>query len=182
MFNKFEALGIGASVVSMAVALYLVNLNATGALLAKGSVANGNQSAVVVVGSEGNQQTALRHAIVDAANSDGTVRKLIIDDVIFGNGPAAKTGDTVTVHYVGTLQNGQEFDNSRKRGEPFVFTLGEGKVIKGWEEGILGMKAGGKRILVIPSDKAYGDKGFGPIPGGATLVFAIELIKVNTPK
>ena len=92
MFNKFEAFGIGASVVSMAVALYLVNLNATGALLAKGNAANGNQSAVVVVGSEGNQQTALRHAIVEAANSDGTVRKLIVDDVILGNGPAAKAG------------------------------------------------------------------------------------------
>ena len=182
MFNKFEAFGIGASVLSMAVALYLINLHTTGALLARGTAANANQSAVVVVGSEGNQQTALRHAIVDAAYSDGTVRKLIVDDVILGNGVAVKSGDTVSVHYVGTLQNGQEFDNSRKRGEPFTFTLGEGKVIKGWEEGITGMKVGGKRILVIPSDKAYGVKGYGPIPGGATLVFAIELLKADTAK
>jgi FKBP-type peptidyl-prolyl cis-trans isomerase len=182
MFNKFEAFGIGASVLSMAVALYLVNLYTTGSLLARGSVANSNQSAVVVVSSEGDQQTELRKAIVSAANADGTVRKLIIDDVILGNGDAVQTGDTVTVHYVGTLQNGQEFDNSRKRGEPFTFTLGEAKVIQGWEEGIVGMKVGGKRILVIPSDKAYGDKGFGPIPGGATLVFAIELNKFTKAK
>lgn len=179
MFNKFEAFGIGASVLSMAVALYLVNLSTTGSLLARGTALNKSQSAVVVVGSEGNQQTALRNAIVDAANADGTVKKLIVDDVVLGNGASAKAGDAVTVHYVGTLPNGQEFDNSRKRGEPFTFTLGEGKVIAGWEEGIAGMKVGGKRILVIPADKAYGSKGYGPIPGGATLVFAIELIRVQ---
>lgn len=181
MFNKFEILGIGASMGSMALALFLINAHTNRLTLAE-SVPKNSQSAIVVVGSEGDQQAALRSAIVNSANSNGTVKKLIIDDVILGNGPEAKIGDSVTVHYVGTLQNGDEFDNSRKRGAPFVFTLGEGKVIKGWEEGIAGMKAGGKRVLVIPSDKAYGDKGYGPIPGGATLVFAVELLSISSAK
>lgn len=86
----------------------------------------------------------------------------------------------MTVHYIGTLQNGQEFDNSNKRGEPFTFTVGEGRVIKGWEEGIVGMKVGGKRILVIPAAMGYGQKGYGPIPPGANLVFAIDLLEIKT--
>ena len=90
-----------------------------------------------------------------------------------------KNGDTVSVHYVGTLQNGTEFDNSNKRGAPFEFTVGGGQVIKGWDEGLVGMRVGGQRILVIPSDMAYGEKGIGPIPGGATLVFSIELIAIK---
>lgn len=181
MFNKFELLGIGASIGSMALALYLINTHTSNVTLAE-SIPKDSQSAIVVVGSEGDQQVALKNAIVNSANNNGTVKKLIIDDVILGNGDEAKAGDTVTVHYVGTLQNGDEFDNSRKRGAPFTFTLGEGKVIKGWEEGISGMKAGGKRVLVIPSDKAYGDKGYGPIPGGATLVFAVELLSIKSGK
>ena len=178
MFNKFELLGIGVSVMSMAVALYLLNQQTGSSALAK-TASTANQSAVVVVGKDGDQQTALRNAILAAANPNGTVQKLIIDDVILGNGATVATGSVVNVHYVGTLQNGEEFDNSRKRGAPFSFTLGEGKVIKGWEAGMEGMKVGGKRILVIPSDMAYGDKGYGPIPGGATLVFAIELLSIQ---
>jgi peptidylprolyl isomerase len=83
------------------------------------------------------------------------------------------------VHYVGTLQNGTEFDNSKKRGQPFEFTVGAGQVIKGWDQGLVGMKVGGQRILVIPPDMAYGERGVGPIPGNATLVFSIELIDVK---
>ena len=177
MFNKFELLGVGASIMSMAVALYLLNIETTGTTLAR--VAPETQSAAVVVGSEGNQQTALRNAILDAANPNGTVTKLIIDDVVLGNGNEAVKGNKVTVHYVGTLQNGEEFDNSNKRSEPFTFTLGENRVIAGWEEGVLGMKAGGKRILVVPAENGYGKDGYGPIPGGATLVFAIELLEVK---
>jgi FKBP-type peptidyl-prolyl cis-trans isomerase len=181
MFNKFEIFGIGASIGSMALALYLINSHTNGVTLAS-AVPKDSQSAIVMVGAEGDQKAALKNAIVNSANTNGTVKKLIVDDVILGNGPEAKSGDTVTVHYVGTLQNGDEFDNSRKRGAPFTFTLGEGKVIKGWEEGITGMKAGGKRVLVIPSDKAYGDKGYGPIPGGATLLFAVELLSITPAK
>jgi FKBP-type peptidyl-prolyl cis-trans isomerase len=178
MFNKFELLGIGASVLSMALALYLINLET--AVLTKAVGTNQlAQTAVVTVGKGENQQAELRAALLEGTNQNGTVEKLIIDDVVIGGGTEAKTGGSVTVHYVGTLPNGQEFDNSNKRGEPFAFTLGEGRVIKGWEEGVVGMKVGGKRILVIPSDLAYGDQGYGPIPGKATLVFSIELLEVK---
>lgn len=178
MFNKFELFGIGASIMSMAAALYLVNIE-TSVQTTTPIVDHNSQSAVVIVGDEANKQAALRNAILDAAADNGSLNKMIIDDVIIGSGKAAMVGDTITVHYVGTLQNGQEFDNSNKRGQPFTFTLGEGKVIKGWEDGILGMQTGGKRILVIPSDRGYGEKGYGPIPGGASLVFAVELLSIN---
>lgn len=177
MFNKFELLGIGASVMSMAVALYLINIETVA--LTMSNADSQPASAVVTVGKGEDAQTELRNALLQGTNQNGTVEKLIIDDVVIGGGVEAKTGDTVSVHYVGTLPNGQEFDNSNKRGEPFEFTLGEGRVIKGWEDGLVGMKVGGKRILVIPSDLAYGDAGYGPIPGGATLVFSIELLGVN---
>jgi len=104
---------------------------------------------------------------------------LIIDDVIIGTGAPVEEGDTLAVHYIGRLQNGQEFDNSYKKGVPFTFEVGEGKVIAGWEQGVIGMKEGGQRILVIPSELAYGRGGFGPIPPNAVLVFSIELISVN---
>ncbi|MCA9363117.1 FKBP-type peptidyl-prolyl cis-trans isomerase [Candidatus Kaiserbacteria bacterium] len=104
---------------------------------------------------------------------------MVIDDVKIGAGEEVKSGDTVSVHYIGTLQNGTEFDNSRKRGEPFQFKIGAGMVIKGWDEGLLGMKVGGQRVLVIPPDKAYGEEGVGPIPPNSTLVFAIELVDIR---
>lgn len=163
---------------SMALALYLINLE-TSVLTSASNDTQLAQTAVVTVGGAGDDTTELRNALLEGTNQNGTVEKLIIDDVVIGGGTEAKTGDTVSVHYVGTLPNGQEFDSSVKRGEPFAFTLGEGRVIKGWEEGVVGMKVGGKRILVIPSDLAYGDSGYGPIPGKATLVFSIELLGVN---
>jgi peptidylprolyl isomerase len=90
---------------------------------------------------------------------------------------AAKVGDQVWVHYVGKLKDGTEFDNSYKRGEPIPLTLGEGRVIKGWEEGLLGMKVGEKRQLIIPPDLAYGAEGRPPvIPANSTLVFDVELM------
>ncbi|MCA9358758.1 FKBP-type peptidyl-prolyl cis-trans isomerase [Candidatus Kaiserbacteria bacterium] len=104
---------------------------------------------------------------------------MVIDDVKVGSGDEVKAGDTVSVHYAGTLKGGKEFDNSKKRGAPFEFTVGEGRVIKGWEEGLIGMKVGGERILVIPPEKAYGEQGIGPIPGNATLVFSIELLEIK---
>ena len=104
---------------------------------------------------------------------------MVIDDIKVGTGAEVESGNTVVVHYVGTLQEGMEFDNSRRRGEPLEFTVGVGQVIQGWDEGLIGMKVGGERILVIPSDKAYGEKGIGPIPGNATLVFKIELLEVK---
>jgi len=85
----------------------------------------------------------------------------------------------VTVHYVGNTDDGVQFDNSYNRGEPLTFTLGEGKVIEGWEEGLLGMKEGGKRALVVPANMAYGSRQVGPIKPNSALVFMVELLEVR---
>ncbi len=99
---------------------------------------------------------------------------------VAGTGEVAAEGNKVSVHYVGTLENGSKFDSSRDRGIPFSFNLGAGQVIKGWDEGVAGMKVGETRILTIPSDLAYGPSGIpGVIPGGATLVFEVELLSVE---
>ena len=104
---------------------------------------------------------------------------LIIEDLVVGSGPAAKTGDTVSVHYTGTLLDGQKFDSSRDRGEPFTFTIGVSQVIQGWQEGLIGMQPGGIRKLTIPPELAYGERGSsGVIPPNATLIFEIELMEI----
>ncbi len=104
--------------------------------------------------------------------------KLETKDLIVGTGKEAKAGDTVTVNYVGVLFNGgKEFDASWKRKEPFQFKLGQGQVIKGWDQGVIGMKVGGRRELVIPSELAYGKTGSPPtIPANAPLVFVVDLL------
>jgi FKBP-type peptidyl-prolyl cis-trans isomerase len=105
---------------------------------------------------------------------------LVVKDVTIGTGAAAKHGDTVSVHYVGTLADGSEFDSSKKHGQPFSFDLGKGRVIKGWEAGLVGMKVGGRRKLTIPPDLAYGDRGAGGvIPPKATLFFDIEMLTIK---
>lgn len=97
-----------------------------------------------------------------------------------GNGPAAKAGQTVAVHYTGWLTDGTKFDSSVDRGQPFDFQLGAGQVIKGWDEGVAGMKVGEKRKLTIPSSLGYGDRGAGgKIPPGATLIFDVELLGIQ---
>jgi FKBP-type peptidyl-prolyl cis-trans isomerase len=110
------------------------------------------------------------------------VKELKKEDLAPGKGTAAKAGDTVRVHYTGTLLDGTKFDSSRDRNEPFEFKLGAGMVIKGWDEGVAGMKPGGKRKLTIPSDKAYGKRGSPPvIPPDAPLLFDVELVEIVTP-
>ncbi|MBA3300996.1 MAG: FKBP-type peptidyl-prolyl cis-trans isomerase [Thermoleophilaceae bacterium] len=108
-------------------------------------------------------------------------KKLEIEDLKKGKGAAAKDGDKLSMQYVGVLfEDGKEFDASYDRGEPFEFALGEGMVIKGWDEGIKGMKAGGQRKLTIPADLAYGPQGQPPdIPPKAALIFVVDLEKVN---
>lgn len=97
-----------------------------------------------------------------------------------GDGPAAEAGDTVSVHYIGTLVDGTEFDNSHKRGQPIQFPLGQGRVIQGWDQGIARMNVGGKATLVIPPELGYGERGAGGvIPPNATLKFEVELVSVE---
>lgn len=91
----------------------------------------------------------------------------------------AKNGDLLTVHYVGTLQDGTKFDSSIDRGQPFQFTLGAGQVIKGWDKGLLGMKVGEKKTLTIQPEDGYGDQAVGPIPANSVLIFEVELLKIN---
>ena len=102
-------------------------------------------------------------------------------DLALGSGQIALTGDTVTVHYVGTLTDGRIFDSSLDRNMPFTFTLGVGQVIRGWDEGVAGMREGGKRMLVISPDYAYGGQTIGGIPANSTLIFEVELLEVKKP-
>jgi len=102
------------------------------------------------------------------------------DDIVEGEGASPQPGQTAVVHYVGTLENGQKFDSSRDRGQPFEFPLGLGRVIKGWDEGVATMKVGGTRKLTIPSNLGYGAGGAGGvIPPNATLIFEVELLGIK---
>jgi peptidylprolyl isomerase len=117
-----------------------------------------------------------------AINMDGfttTQSGLKLKDEVVGSGAEAKSGNTVTVNYTGTLLNGTKFDSSYDRGTPFSTEIGTGQVIKGWDEGIVGMKVGGKRILVIPPELGYGSQDMGSIPPNSTLVFGVELLDVK---
>jgi FKBP-type peptidyl-prolyl cis-trans isomerase FkpA len=105
---------------------------------------------------------------------------LIIEEVIIGQGAAAQAGQKVTVHYTGWLTDGEKFDSSKDRDDPFQFALGAGRVIKGWDEGVQGMQVGGTRKLTIPPALGYGARGAGGvIPPNATLVFEVELISID---
>lgn len=117
----------------------------------------------------------------EMVSDDNEEEELQIEVLKQGTGEEVKNGDNIVVHYTGTLEDGTKFDSSLDRGKPFVFTLGIGQVIKGWDMGILGMKVGEKRKLVIPSEFGYGKTGTpgGPIPPNATLIFEVELLSIN---
>ncbi len=117
---------------------------------------------------------------MESADTRVTASGLKITELNLGDGAEAAAGQTVVVHYRGTLENGKQFDASYDRVTPFSFPLGAGRVIKGWDEGVVGMKVGGKRKLVIPPDLAYGSRGAGGvIPPNATLTFEVELLDVK---
>lgn len=123
-----------------------------------------------------NPQTNLSTPTTDASSS----AELKVEDLVVGQGTEAKSGSTVTVNYIGTLTDGTKFDSSYDAGQPFTTQIGNGSVIKGWDEGIPGMKVGGKRRLTIPSELGYGPTGAGDkIPPNSTLIFEIELLEVK---
>ena len=111
--------------------------------------------------------------------ASGTPGTLQTTELVNGTGDEAVAGKTVSVNYIGTLQDGTKFDSSYDRNQPFEFQLGAGQVIKGWDQGVVGMKVGGKRKLVIPPDLGYGAQANGKIPANATLVFEVELLAVK---
>jgi FKBP-type peptidyl-prolyl cis-trans isomerase len=128
--------------------------------------------------------TAIGYLIMRRAGNGGTeittASGLKYTDLVVGNGATPQRGQTVTVHYTGTLTNGKKFDSSLDRGTPADFRIGVGSVIKGWDEGLMSMKVGGKRRLVIPSALGYGPQGRPPdIPGNSTLIFDVELLGVK---
>lgn len=110
------------------------------------------------------------------------MEELKIKDIETGEGEAVEEGDSVLVHYSGRLEDGTVFDSSYERDEPFPFTVGEGRVIEGWEKGLIGMKIGGKRELTIPPEMGYGEAGTpdGTIPPNSTLIFEVELIEIRS--
>ncbi len=124
--------------------------------------------------------TSIMILSVLACVDDDENAELMIEDLIVGTGKEVKSGDVITVHYTGWLANGTEFDSSLRPGrEPLVITLGIGQVIKGWDEGIPGMKVGGKRRLTIPPHLGYGNRAVGSIPANSTLIFDVELLDVE---
>lgn len=181
--SKFEAIGIFVSMAAMAMALTVLrfNTNLLGAEVSKNTTDDTNQAALIVAtqDTENAQTEELTAALTGSLTTAGELVRLVIDDIQTGTGDEVTKGDTVVVHYIGTTRDGVKFDSSYDRSEPFSFTVGEGQVIKGWDEGLLGMQVGGQRILVIPADMAYGNRRVGPIPPNTPLVFAVELLEIK---
>lgn len=142
----------------------------------KTGVAVGLSLAVIALFFAFSNPFVVRNAAKVPAAASGA--QLFSQDENEGAGIEAKTGDVLSVHYTGKLQDGTVFDTSVGK-KPFQFVLGAGKVIPGWDQGLIGMKAGGKRLLVVPPDLAYGQNGYGPIPGNATLIFEVELLAIT---
>jgi FKBP-type peptidyl-prolyl cis-trans isomerase len=142
----------------------------------------GEQPAAALAQGAGQKQTpsiVANASPTPIGKSTATDDGLIYETLVEGTGPNAKSGDSVEVHYTGTLEDGTKFDSSVDRGKPFPVTLGMGSVIRGWDEGIPGMKVGEKRKLTIPAHLGYKDKGQGSIPPNAKLIFEVELMKIN---
>lgn len=179
MFNKFEITVGTLSIAAMAFGLFAIQSNLNFAEINSTTQSQQASAGIVVVDNDADQ-TGTGQALLEASSNSGELEKLVVDDIKIGVGDdVVEEGDEIVVNYIGRLQDGTEFDNSYTRGKPFTFEVGAGRVIAGWEKGTLGMKVGGERILVIPSDMAYGDRQIGPIPANSTLVFAIELLEIK---
>jgi len=162
--NKTAIIILVILLVVIAIAVYFLTQNNNVPSTSTASLLNANQ----------NQQMQQQ----DSSNFD--IQGMKVEIVKEGSGEAAKTGDTVSVHYTGTLTNGTKFDSSVDRGTPFEFTLGQNRVIQGWELGVAGMKVGEKRKLTIPPELAYGTQSVGGvIPANSILQFDVELLGIN---
>ncbi len=152
-----------------------------GAVIFFGREYGQNADQQVAEDTKANQEQQLQAALLQQQADKKDMEKLKIEDVVVGTGAEAKAGNTLTVHYVGTLDNGKEFDSSYKRNEPVEFPIGIGQLIKGWDLGIPGMKVHGKRKLTIPPELGYGADGVpqAGIPANATLHFTVELLGVK---
>lgn len=124
--------------------------------------------------------TSNTQALLDELANTGTVSELRTISLSEGDGEAAKSGDTIVVHYIGVLPDGTVFDSSRESGTPFSFTLGGGQVIQGWDQGLVGTQVGDRMLLAIPPALGYGDRANGPIPPNSTLIFDIEVLDITT--
>lgn len=132
----------------------------------------------VVIDTQNDPEAAAR-VLQAASDSSGNVTELLIEDAKVGTGPQVRKGDTIAVHYMGALKDGTRFDDSTLRGEPFVFTVGAGSVIPAWDTGVIGMRKGGERVLVVPPSLAYGARGLGAVPPNATILFSITLLDIR---
>lgn len=129
----------------------------------------------IVLEGEGDMASLLARAFSQAGN----VEKLVVQDVVVGEGPRIEKGSRVEVHYIGMLKDGKTFKNTYESGEPYRFTVGMGDVIEGWDQGLMGMREGGERILVVPAKLGYGSRTLDGVPPNSTLLFSIELISVE---
>jgi len=170
--NRYEITGIVVSIAVMAAALWYINYEPSPE---EESQAAGEREVTEVAEGE----TELATALEEAATADGELTDLIVTDIAEGEGDVVEEGDTLVVEYIGATQDGVRFDSSYERGEQFIFEIGAGRVIEGWEEGLLGMRVGGQRVLVIPSDMGYGNRQVGEIPPNTNLVFAVELVEIR---
>ena len=171
--NTYETIGIFLSIFVMIAVLGAIRFKTD--MLGNTEDA---QSAVVVVANE--EQASLEQALRDAYDPGGELVKLVVDDIEIGTkGREVEDGDTITIHYIGETQDRVRFTDSYAKHRPYTFTIGNGTMIEGIEKGLIGMKVGGKRVLVIPSTMAYGNKEVGNIPANATLVFTVELLEIR---